>query len=331
MVLDFESQLELGEMLLRVGRIADAETELRKAQELNKAGVFRTPDDPDRGEQLERLQTALAQADKLYDKKHKSNRLYWLLALGVMSLLLAAVFAAWVFARNRYIELESTMQVTVEAIETRQFVFDDNNRAISAERTMFVERLREDNVRLTESASVAQLGRLAATQASEAMMRSEPLIVIPQLNPSYQGDMCGSAWHEIKAEAGEIAWITLNRQIGSEGVITNEATWRPTIPQTGRYKVEAFVANHPRVNWECPTLTQIGGDTNTARYQIAHALGETLVIGDQFPMKDQYIDLGVYSFDEGDTGYIYLPDETIEPSSTRYVSFSHLRLTWVGR
>lgn len=331
MVLDFESQLELGEMLLNVGRIADAELELRKAQELNNAGVFRVPDDPDRDNQLIRLKDALEQAKKIHGKRQKRTRLYSLLAFGLLSLALATVFVLWIFARSRYIDLERGIAVTVESISTRQTTFDENNRAMSAERTMFVERLREDNVRLTESASVAQLGRLAATQASEAMIRSEPLIVSPQLNPTYQDDMCGSAWHEVVTDGGQLSWLTLNRQIGDENVITNEATWRPIIPQSGRYKVEAFIADHPRVDWECPTLTQIRGDTNTARYQITHALGETLVIGDQYPMQDEYIDLGSYSFDKGDTGYIYLPDETIETSATHYVSFSHLRLTWVGR
>ncbi len=166
---DFESQLELGELLLGLGRVEEAEAELRKARELNQAGSYSTPDDdPLRQEQLDRLAAGLARVEGIRGRDTRRSRMTWLLVTGLLTLALGAVFVSWMFNRAALKDASEETVATVEAIGTRNFEIDQQQRAIEAERTTYFEEIIRRNLIETEGAQVALMAQLAATQAAEA-------------------------------------------------------------------------------------------------------------------------------------------------------------------
>lgn len=154
--------------------------------------------------------------------------------------------------------------------------------------------------------------------SAEAVTLKTPSV----LKPPYAGDMCGSAWHKIDGFEGSPAYLTLNTDSNQSS--TNSADWVPNLPAAGEYKVEAFIPDHPPVQWECPTK-DIPRDTAGARYAITHAGGKTNVTINQGPISNLWVDLGTYSFQAGRNGSVRLTDVTGEDKYTRTVSFSGMR------
>jgi len=74
-------------------------------------------------------------------------------------------------------------------------------------------------------------------------------------------------------------------------------TWEPTIAITGNYEVSAYIPS-------------VGADAVGARYQIHHANGDDLVLIDQSQYSDEWVSLGNYEFDAGQTSWVYLGDST---------------------
>jgi len=143
-----------------------------------------------------------------------------------------------------------------------------------------------------------------------------------RLTPPYSGDMCGSAWHRLEGYGGSPAYLTLN--VASAGEATNGAEWIPNLPKAGRYRVQAFIPDHPPIQWQCPGMT-VPRDTAQARYRIRHAGGETTVRGNQGPLANLWLDLGEYDFEAGRGASVVLDDLTGEGSYSRTVAFSAVR------
>lgn len=143
-----------------------------------------------------------------------------------------------------------------------------------------------------------------------------------RLRPPYSGDMCGSAWHRIEGYAGSHAYLTLN--VATAGEVSNRAEWSAVLPKSGRYRVQAYIPDHPPIEWQCPSQT-IPRDTAQARYTIFHAGGESTVRGNQGPLADLWLDLGEYEFVAGQEARVELEDHTGEESFSRTVAFSAIR------
>ena len=148
----------------------------------------------------------------------------------------------------------------------------------------------------------------------------------PLLSPIYSGGMCGNAWYRFSGYNGQYAYLTLSTNDPSKS--TNSASWRPTIPVAGTYKVEAYIANHGVISWECPSMT-ISADTSDARYTIYHANGTTTVGKDQLPLSNDWLNLGTFAFNTGTSGKVELTDLNSETHLSRLVSFSAVRFTLI--
>ncbi|MBN1919602.1 MAG: fibronectin type III domain-containing protein [Anaerolineae bacterium] len=149
--------------------------------------------------------------------------------------------------------------------------------------------------------------------------------VAPALTPAYNGSTCGCGWYKI----ADGFYLTLNTNNPAES--TNSAVWRPNLPTSGRWKVEALIANHPVITWPCAPVAGrvISWDTSDARYTVYHRDGTTAVTGNQRPLTDQWLNLGEFNFNAGTTGYIKLVDLNGETNLTYSVSFNVVRFTLV--
>ena len=106
---DFRRQLELGELLLDLGRVNEAVVELRKAHQLSEidSGKHQTE------AELHRLETALQKVEGLNQDVTAQTKRVWQLATVALALLLGGLFLVWVFNRA---DLEKTVaQSTREA------------------------------------------------------------------------------------------------------------------------------------------------------------------------------------------------------------------------
>lgn len=152
----------------------------------------------------------------------------------------------------------------------------------------------------------------------------------PYVTPAYGNDSCKSSWYPITGFNGNPTYLVENASTAATS--TNRGRWTPTLPKTGRYKVEAYIAAHGTFSKVCSTgsLT-FGADSSKARYVIHSMYGTvTEVFRDQLPLNNQWLNLGEYSFYAGSSGYVTLSDLTGEPESSRNVSFGAMRFTLVG-
>jgi hypothetical protein len=148
----------------------------------------------------------------------------------------------------------------------------------------------------------------------------------PNIHPDYGGGMCDSAWYRFLNNRGHYAYLTLNTNDPAE--FTNWADWRPNLPQSGNWEVEAYIADHGPINWECPPL-YIPSDTSDACYTIYHADGPSSASRNQAPLVNQWLYLGTYHFNAGTSGWVKLTDLNGEANWSRTVSFSAMRFTLV--
>lgn len=109
----FETQLELGELLLNLGRIKEARVELEKARELNEIGAYTTPDDdPARAVSVTRLQEAMARAAEIEERTQTSTRRFWGLITGGLLLALLATASAFILNRNTTFEARENARLS---------------------------------------------------------------------------------------------------------------------------------------------------------------------------------------------------------------------------
>ena len=150
------------------------------------------------------------------------------------------------------------------------------------------------------------------------------VVVQPTISPSYSGGMCGTAWYRFAGYNGSYAYLTLSTNNPANS--TNSGKWRATLPQTGNYKVEAYIANHSPINWQCPSK-YIPGDTSDARYTIYRRGGQTTVKGNQLPLANQWLNLNVHAFNGGTAVLAKLTDLNGEAHLSHTISYSAMRFT----
>jgi hypothetical protein len=99
----------------------------------------------------------------------------------------------------------------------------------------------------------------------------------------------------------------------NEAESTNSATWRPNIPQDGRYRVYASIPQGCGL-FDAPYATE------RATYRIFTADGAYEQVVDH-NTAEPWVDLGIYTFAAGNSGAIELYDYPAEPFSARKVMF----------
>lgn len=100
-------------------------------------------------------------------------------------------------------------------------------------------------------------------------------------------------------------------------VVDSWGEWHPNLSATGSYEVLAFIPNYHT-------------NTNNARYEIHYQGGMTTVSRAQSSYYDQWVSLGVFTFDAGTSGYVRLTDATSEPASCgTQIGFD--AIAWVPR
>jgi hypothetical protein len=157
---------------------------------------------------------------------------------------------------------------------------------------------------------------------------SSAILVVPALSP-LPGNVCNSGWYKV-AQGGynnSDLYLTLNVKYSYDAY--NSAKWTPTIPTTGRYKVEAFIGHHDSIPFSCPDKT-VSQNTSKARYTVSYSGGKTTVIVDQVPLVDAWANLGTYYFTSGQSGYVSLTDVTGETDLSLLIAFNVARFTWIG-
>jgi hypothetical protein len=153
----------------------------------------------------------------------------------------------------------------------------------------------------------------------------EVVIEEPQLNPAYT--TCPeSYWYPFDNDRGHSAYLTLNAFNSANS--TNDGEWHPDIPQPGYYRVEAYIAAHPPITWCAGQGRTINHDTTEASYSIHHAAGVTSLSFSQYPLSNQWLNLGEYYFNTGKSGFVYLTDLNGEEEFSTTISYSAMRFTF---
>jgi hypothetical protein len=116
-------------------------------------------------------------------------------------------------------------------------------------------------------------------------------------------------WHEADCGYGGHSYWTYATDSASE----NSATWRPNIPTSGSYRVYAHI---PQGCGLAPPPYA----SAQARYMIAYAGGSGSKLVDQ-NTATEWVDLGVYPFNQGSAGAVELYDTTGEPLGASKVLF----------
>ena len=167
-------------------------------------------------------------------------------------------------------------------------------------------------------------GLLMPGSVSIAAPTTEVVVEDPQLHPAYT-TCSGSYWYPIPNDRGHTAYLTLNTDSAHT---FNSGEWHPVIPQDGYYRVEAYIAGHAPIVWCTGNIGLINHDTTDARYTIFYANGVITRSVSQYPLSNQWLNLGEYYFKAGTTGYVSLVDLNGEVNYTTTVSFSAMRFTF---
>jgi hypothetical protein len=117
-----------------------------------------------------------------------------------------------------------------------------------------------------------------------------------------------ATWYDALCGVGGHAYYTYATNDPSQS--TNSATWRPSIPERGRYRVYAHV----------PAGCNLGTPTAAALYRIRAADGDHQRMISQADTTG-WVNLGAYSFDAGSSGAVELYDLTNEPLSAGRVMY----------
>ena len=153
----------------------------------------------------------------------------------------------------------------------------------------------------------------------------EVIVEDPQLHPAYT--TCAETyWYPFANNRGHTAYLTLNASDPSNS--TNHGEWHPVIPQSSYYRVQAYIAAHSAITWCTGQGRTISHDTTEARYSIHHANGVTTRFLSQYPLSNQWLDLGEYYFKAGSNGYVGLADLNGEAEFSTTISFSAMRFTF---
>jgi photosystem II stability/assembly factor-like uncharacterized protein len=149
------------------------------------------------------------------------------------------------------------------------------------------------------------------------------IVETPDVTPVFDAaTACADGWHRFTNGRGEAAYLAYGQPLGATIPPLNYGVWRPTLPITGTYRVEALIASHGEIAWPCRELT-LGPDTRQARYTIHHRDGVATTEQDQLPLNDEWLGLGSYPFAAGGAGFVYL--DAAVADAPRHVGFSAVR------
>ena len=164
---------------------------------------------------------------------------------------------------------------------------------------------------------VADLGGVAPPAPVTVVLEA------PELSPAYDAaTACADGWHRFTNVRGEAAYLAYSQPLGATIPPLNYGIWRPTLPITGTYRVEALISSHDAIAWPCRG-EELSPDTSRARYTIYHRDGATTTEQDQLPLNDAWLGLGSYPFGAGDGGFVYLDAAVVD--APKHVSFSAMR------
>ncbi len=113
-------------------------------------------------------------------------------------------------------------------------------------------------------------------------------------------------WYSAACGAGDHAFYTFATNNPAESA--NRGVWRPNLPQRGAYRVLAHI----------PRNCGLGPLTGNARYVVHSAAGSVVVPINQNSVEG-WVDLGVYTFEAGNSGAVELDDLTGEALAARRV------------
>lgn len=134
-------------------------------------------------------------------------------------------------------------------------------------------------------------------------------LVIDEMESSFARS--DAQWYSASCGYNEHTFYTYATDRQEES--SNSATWRPNLPQRGRYRVFAAVPQ------DCGLATAPYASTR-AEYRIVSTEGIATRTVDH-NTADEWVDLGTYTFDAGTNGAVELFDVTGEPYSQRKVLF----------
>ncbi|MGB1250222.1 MAG: SH3 domain-containing protein [Candidatus Promineifilaceae bacterium] len=205
---DFETQLQLGEKLLNLGRVSEALDELRKASALNDVGRYSSPDNSaERVESLQRLDEALSRAESLNQTKTETSNRWWIASLALALLLFGIFFAGWVLNRASMLDMEiiGTQEAEVNAAQEKELT--NHIDALHAEGTRLARTngaLQREIVSLQENNQ--QIAQAANNNLSEAYV---PLQTVAAENAKAVQNMAAiAAQRPISSGGAEIIVIT---------------------------------------------------------------------------------------------------------------------------
>ncbi len=122
---------------------------------------------------------------------------------------------------------------------------------------------------------------------------------VDDLDPEPQMKLFGDVnWFHGPAGCGYDGHAYWTFSITDPAQSTNAAEWRPTLPASGAYRVYAYV----------PYCINGYPDSSGVYYEIHHAGGTSTVAVSQAAAAGGWADLGLYNFNAGSTGYVYLDD-----------------------
>jgi hypothetical protein len=138
-------------------------------------------------------------------------------------------------------------------------------------------------------------------------------IVVDDLDSGFTRHGTEQHWKSSNIGYNKHIFRTLRDDFGD-----NWAQWCPQLPISGLYAVYAFI---PRDN----------ATTERAIYTIRHRGGETEVIIDQHKLYDEWIELGQFVFDAGDSQQcVILTDKTDEIGLKRRIGFDAIKWIFLG-
>jgi hypothetical protein len=156
------------------------------------------------------------------------------------------------------------------------------------------------------------------------------LLEAPELAPGYDSGMCGAGWHMLVNARGYPAYLAANQDrsgtIPPPPALARQASWQPSIPSDGYYRVEAYIPGQGALQWTCPDA-KLEGNTATAYYSVQDGADTTVKKVSQAGVSDGWLLLGIYPFRAGVAAKVALDTATDEAAYTRTVAASALRVT----
>ena len=162
----FEAQLELGELLLNLGRVDEACEELEKAQQLLGLSDQRPLNgDLRRTEAEKRLADALVRAKEMSLGNQRGARLAWLAVMGALLAGLLIVLGLWYLNQNSLRESSANSTRTFEDIAAQEETLSDSAARADIENTRSVrEIIDQRNTIATIEADSTRIAGIAGSQ-----------------------------------------------------------------------------------------------------------------------------------------------------------------------